>query len=122
MPFSVEEITSSASFYSEAIHFGPASFRTFHLDKRTYSGPGELQLKIIRLDAQDYRIIFDSCNRAHNTAGGHDLVAILEFLQHLSLLLLLPLHRHEQKKIEDDAYQKIRREERDRVRSVLLQE
>ncbi len=50
-------------------------------------------------------VISERYNRASHAPTCHNLVAGLEFTQHLLPLLLLPLLRHDQQKIKDAEYE-----------------
>jgi hypothetical protein len=67
----------------------------------TYSGAGELQFQVIRLDSDCYCLTVHGRNGTDNAAGGDDRIAALEALEHLLLALFLLLHGHKQKKIKD---------------------
>jgi len=69
----------------------------------TYSGAGELQFQVIRLDSDCYCLTVHSGNGTDNAAGGDYGVAAFEILKHLLLALFLLLHGHKQKKIKDDS-------------------
>jgi len=57
---------------------------------------------------------------AHDAAGGHHHVAVLQFGKHLLLLLLLPLHGQEEQKIEDSENQEDGQEAHERVVAAWL--
>ncbi|HKD10100.1 MAG TPA: hypothetical protein VKB79_29600 [Bryobacteraceae bacterium] len=94
--------------------------RTFCWNQRADSGAGELELQVIGFNSYYYSVIFDGGNSTDDAAGSNDLIAGLQFRKHLLLPLLLPLHRHKKKKIKDDRYEDVRREESDRIRGLLL--
>ena len=75
-----------------------------------------LDLYVVRLDAQEQRIVVvDRHNGAHDAAAGDHVLAVLQLAEHLLLLLLLALHGKEQEEIEDGENEEDGQEAHDRV-------
>src|SRR5579871_6201532 len=74
----------------------------FALEQARNRAARDLDLDIIRLDAQNESVItVDRDNGSHNTTAGQNRVAVLKAGQHLLLVLALALHGHEEQEIED---------------------
>src|SRR5579864_4712597 len=84
-------------------------------------GPaGNLQLHVIRFDAQNQHVGRDGDDGAYDASGGDYFAARLQPLQHLLLLLLLALHGHEHQKVKDGDDEDERKEAHHGVRGGRL--
>src|SRR5215831_13063786 len=67
-----------------------------------YGAARHLELHVVRLDAQDDRVVaFNGDDGTYNAPTGHDSIAVLQARQHFLRLLALALHGKEEQKVED---------------------